>query len=87
MEIINNTTKTLRDDLSVEIKEGSKLSKQNLAAALDINQAPQLLHTAILALGQAAVDLDQPQRMLAQAVAQWNRDRVPRGRVLPGIFK
>lgn len=26
MEIINNVTKTLRDDLSVEIKEGSKLS-------------------------------------------------------------
>lgn len=26
MELINNTTKTLRDDLSVEIKEGSKLS-------------------------------------------------------------
>lgn len=26
MELINNTTKTLRDDLSVEIKQGSKLS-------------------------------------------------------------
>ena len=26
MEIINNTTKTLRDDLAVEIKPGSKLS-------------------------------------------------------------
>lgn len=26
MELINNTTKTLKDDLSVEIKEGSKLS-------------------------------------------------------------
>ena len=26
MEIINNITKTLRDDLSVEIKDGSKLS-------------------------------------------------------------
>ena len=26
MEVINNTSKTLRDDLSVEIKEGSKLS-------------------------------------------------------------
>ena len=26
MELINNTTKTLRDDLSVEIKGGSKLS-------------------------------------------------------------
>lgn len=26
MELIDNTNKTLRDDLSVEIKEGSKLS-------------------------------------------------------------
>lgn len=26
MELINNTSKTLRDDLSVEIKQGSKLS-------------------------------------------------------------
>ena len=26
MELINNTTKTLRDDLSSEIKKGSKLS-------------------------------------------------------------
>ena len=26
MELINNTTKTLRDDLAVEIKEGSRLS-------------------------------------------------------------
>ena len=26
MELINNTTKTLKDDLSVEIKQGSKVS-------------------------------------------------------------
>ncbi len=26
MEFINNTTKTLKDDLSVEIKQGSKIS-------------------------------------------------------------
>ena len=26
MELINNTTKTLRDDLAVEIKQGSRLS-------------------------------------------------------------
>ena len=26
MELINNTSKTLKDDLSVEIKKGSKLS-------------------------------------------------------------
>ena len=26
MELINNTTKTLRDDLAIEIKKGSKVS-------------------------------------------------------------
>ena len=26
MDLINNTTKTLKDDLSVEIKQGSKIS-------------------------------------------------------------
>ena len=26
MELINNTTKTLRDDLAVEIKQGSRIS-------------------------------------------------------------
>lgn len=26
MELINNTTKTLRDDLAIEIKQGSRLS-------------------------------------------------------------
>ena len=26
MELINNTTKTLKDDLAIEIKKGSKLS-------------------------------------------------------------
>lgn len=32
MELINNTTKTLKDDLSVEIKKGSKLSLRRLAS-------------------------------------------------------
>lgn len=31
MELINNTTKTLRDDLAVEIKHGSRLSMQQPA--------------------------------------------------------
>ncbi|MBU3847641.1 MAG: tRNA glutamyl-Q(34) synthetase GluQRS [Candidatus Acinetobacter avistercoris] len=67
-------------------KDGTKLSKQNLAAALDIKHASQLLLEAILALGQPAVDLDQPQRMLLQAVAQWQRNLIPAGTQIQGTF-
>ncbi len=65
---------------------GQKLSKQNLAQALDTQQAPQLLSHALRALGQADVDLDRPRQMLAQAVAQWDRDRIPRGTQINGVF-
>lgn len=40
MELINNTTKTLRDDLAVEIKEGSRLSVA--AACFSIYAFPEL---------------------------------------------
>jgi glutamyl-Q tRNA(Asp) synthetase len=56
--------------------QGQKLSKQNLAQALDINQAPELLQQAILALGQSAIELDQPRIMLQQAVQQWDINRI-----------
>ena len=67
--------------------QGQKLSKQNLAQALDIQQAPQLLQQAISALGQLPVDLDQPHKMLAQASAQWDVQRIPKGTEIQGIFK
>ncbi|ENW98898.1 glutamyl-Q tRNA(Asp) synthetase [Acinetobacter modestus] len=63
-----------------------KLSKQNLAQALDINQAPELLQQAILALGQSAIELDQPRIMLQQAVQQWDINRIPKGIHLNGVF-
>lgn len=63
-----------------------KLSKQNLAQALDINQAPELLQQAILALGQSAIELDQPRTMLQQAVQQWDINRIPKGIYLNGVF-
>ncbi|MEN4984133.1 tRNA glutamyl-Q(34) synthetase GluQRS [Acinetobacter modestus] len=66
--------------------QGQKLSKQNLAQALDINQAPELLLQAILALGQSAIELDQPRIMLQQAVQQWDINRIPKGIHLNGIF-
>lgn len=66
--------------------QGQKLSKQNLAQALDIQHAPQLLLQAILALGQNPVDLDQPHKMLAQAIAQWDVSRIPKGTEIPAIY-
>lgn len=66
--------------------QGQKLSKQNLAQALDLTQAPQLLKQALQALHQAEVDLDAPQRMLQQAVAQWDIDRIPHTTELQGHY-
>ncbi|ENX59250.1 MULTISPECIES: tRNA glutamyl-Q(34) synthetase GluQRS [Acinetobacter] len=66
--------------------QGQKLSKQNLAQALDITQAPKLLQQAILALGQPAVELNQPRIMLQQAVQQWDVKLIPKGEHLTGIY-
>lgn len=44
MDLINNTTKTLKDDLSVEIKQGSKIS---IAAACFSIYAFQELKTQL----------------------------------------
>lgn len=52
--------------------QGQKLSKQNLAQALDVSKASELLQQAILALGQPNVELNQPRIMLQQAVQQWD---------------
>lgn len=67
-------------------KDGTKLSKQNLALALDIERAPELLLKAIMALGQKTVDLDTTDRMLVQAVAQWDRTRIPKGTEMNGFY-
>lgn len=66
--------------------QGQKLSKQNMAQALDLNQAPQLLQQALQALHQAPVDLDAPRIMLQQAIAQWDIEQIPKGTTLKGIF-
>ena len=66
--------------------QGQKLSKQNLAQALDINQAPQLLQQAIHALKQPHVDLDQPAIMLAQAIEQWDVSLIPHQIELQGHY-
>lgn len=66
--------------------QGQKLSKQNLAQALDLIQAPQLLKQALQALHQAEVDLDTPDRMLQQAVVQWDIERIPHTTELQGHY-
>ncbi|WP_071851148.1 tRNA glutamyl-Q(34) synthetase GluQRS [Acinetobacter sp. AR2-3] len=66
--------------------QGQKLSKQNLAQALDLTQAPQLLKQALNALHQAEVDLDTPQCMLQQAVVQWDIERIPHTTELQGHY-
>jgi glutamyl-Q tRNA(Asp) synthetase len=66
--------------------QGQKLSKQNLAQALDLTQAPQLLKQALQALHQAEVDLDTPDRMLQQAVVQWDIERIPHTTELQGHY-
>jgi glutamyl-Q tRNA(Asp) synthetase len=66
--------------------KGQKLSKQNLAVALDTSQAPQLIQAALQALHQPAVIPDSPQRMLAQAVAQWDLQRIPKQMQIEGVF-
>lgn len=66
--------------------QGQKLSKQNMAQALDPAQASVLLSDAITALGQPAVELDRPDRMLIQAVAQWDRKNIPQGTEIQAVF-
>lgn len=67
--------------------QGQKLSKQNMAQALDLKHAPQLLQQALQALHQAPVDLDMPHVMLQQAIAQWSVDQIPHCMELPQIYQ
>ncbi|MCU4395469.1 tRNA glutamyl-Q(34) synthetase GluQRS [Acinetobacter junii] len=66
--------------------QGQKLSKQNLAQALDLSKASELLQQALLALGQPNVELNQPRIMLQQAVQQWDMNLIPKGIHLTGTY-
>ena len=68
-------------------KQGQKLSKQNLAKPLDLAQAPQLIQQALQALNQPTVEVDSPQRMLVQAVSQWEMGHIAKGMQLEEIFE
>lgn len=66
--------------------QGQKLSKQNMAQALDLNRAPELLQQAIRALHQPEVELDTPAHMLKQAIAQWDIQHIPHTKELEGSY-
>ena len=66
--------------------QGQKLSKQNLAQALDLSKASELLQQALLALGQPNVELNKPRIMLQQAVQQWDMNLIPKGIHLTGSY-
>lgn len=52
--------------------DGQKLSKQTLAEPISGYDAQALLQLSLYLLGQPQVDNDTPERMLAQAVLQWD---------------
>ena len=61
--------------------QGQKLSKQNLAAPLDMSQAPALLSEALERLGQAtpcSFRQAPVEEQLAWAVEQWDINSVPK---------
>lgn len=51
---------------------GQKLSKQNLAQPIDTRDPSALIAQAFKLLQQQPVDLDTPERMLKQAISQWD---------------
>ena len=66
--------------------QGQKLSKQNMAQALDLSHPSELLQQALSALNQPIVELDTPSNMLKQAIAQWNIQHIPKTTELSGIY-
>lgn len=52
--------------------DGQKLSKQNLAQPIDTSDPSQLIADALKLLQQPKVDIDTPENMLKQAIAQWD---------------
>jgi glutamyl-Q tRNA(Asp) synthetase len=62
---------------------GEKLSKQNLARAVDPREGSRLVADALRFLGQREVMLDAPSRMLNEALSRWSVERVPRATTAP----
>ncbi len=52
--------------------DGQKLSKQNLAQPIDTRKPSEVIALALHLLKQDSIDIDTPDRMLKQAIAQWD---------------
>lgn len=65
---------------------GQKLSKQNLAAALDLSDAPRLLRLALAALHQPDVGIGSVEVLLQRAVVNWSLERIPKQATLAGVY-
>jgi len=69
-------------------EHGQKLSKQNLAVPLDLNQPLPTLNQAWAALGQVQLpQVASPQDFLTMAAQLWNLDRVTHSHQLAGIYR
>lgn len=75
MELINNTSKTLRDDLSVEIKEGSKLS---IAAACFSIYAFQELKKQLINIDELRFIFTSPTFVAEKAKKEKREFYIPR---------
>ena len=75
MEVINNTSKTLRDDLSVEIKEGSKLS---IAAACFSIYAFQALKDELQGIDELCFIFTSPTFVTEKAKKEKREFYIPR---------
>ena len=66
--------------------QGEKLSKQTLAAAVDVREPVPLLNRVLEFLGQPPVadcEVDDLDTFWAEAISGWRLNRVPRSRTVP----
>jgi glutamyl-Q tRNA(Asp) synthetase len=59
-------------------QDGQKLSKQNLAPALDPQAGPSQLKAALQTLGQAIPEPKDEREIVVEAIENWELQRVPR---------
>ena len=61
--------------------DGRKLSKQNQAPAISVEQRLELLHRALRVLGQPVPEAEHPEALLTTATTTWDIAKVPKGPV------
>ena len=66
--------------------QGQKLSKQNLAMALECTEILSTLQKAFTALGQNHVEAKSVNEFLKRAAKVWDLNRVPRETQISGVF-